>query len=158
MRPTFLKAWSLGPCQLSRQCSPGRTVMMLGRRCVAVEVSCATQCQDTHGRNISSHLFSCHCNSLLFFRGGWAEGGTKKTLLLSPSFFPNPHSKGFHSALRYLFSAKKENKNPFLTLLIYTVRPKSIKDAKHLPFLPGSWFLKLVPATAISQPACEGQS
>lgn len=40
-----------------------------------------------------------------------------------PLFFPNPHSKGFHSALRY--------KNPVVTSLIYTV--KSIKDKKHLP-------------------------
>lgn len=107
--------------------------MMLGRRCVAVEVSCAARCQDTHGRNISSRLFSCHCNSLLFFRGGWAEGGTKKTRLLS-LFFPNPHAEGFHSALRHLFPANKENKNPFVTLLIYTVKPKTIKDVEHLPF------------------------
>lgn len=113
--------------------------MMLGRRCVAVEVSCAAQCQDTQGRNISSHLFSCHCNSLLFFREGWAEGGTKKTWLLSLPFFPNAHSEGLHSALRYLFPAKKENKNLFVTLLIYTAKPKSIKEVKYLslPQAPG---------------------
>lgn len=164
MRPTFLEAWSLGLCQLSRQCSPGRrrTVMMLGKRCVAVEVSCAARCQDTHGGNISSHLFSCHCNSLLFFRGGWAEGGTKKTWLLSLPFFPNPHSEGFHSALRYLFPAKKERKQKSLYNLVHLYsQTEKHKGCEASPSSPGSWFLwpfRLLPATAISQPACEGQS
>lgn len=65
-------------------------------------------------------------------------------------FSPNPHSEGFHSALRYLFPAKKENKNPIVNLLIYTVKPKSIQDVKHLPLAqaPGfsdrsHWYLPL---------------
>lgn len=80
--------------------------MMLGRRSVVVGVSCTIRCQNTHCKYVSSDLFSGYCIGLLFFRGGWAEGGTMKTRLLffSP-FLPNPHSEGFLPALRHLFAA-----------------------------------------------------
>lgn len=59
--------------------------MMLRRRDVVVGVICIIRRQDTHCKYVSSDLFSCFYGRLLFFRGGQAEGGTKKTWLFSPS-------------------------------------------------------------------------
>lgn len=70
-------------------------------------------------------------------------------------FFPNLHSKGFHSALRHLFPANKEHKNPFVTLPINTVKPKSIKDVEHLPLPQAPGFSDL--SDCYLPPPCHSQ-